>query len=84
MDTHIDFDILFGSSHALNDVMGLFEGDSITVTFLGSSAAAPAGRPEQSASSSRDVALQSEESPLQVSSSSMFWLLNDYVIAIAT
>jgi len=38
MDTHIDFDILFGSTRALNDIVNLFEGDSTHVTLLGSSA----------------------------------------------
>jgi two-component system chemotaxis sensor kinase CheA len=37
METHIDFDVLFGSSHPLAELQGLFENDAIVVTCLGSS-----------------------------------------------
>jgi two-component system chemotaxis sensor kinase CheA len=41
MDTHIDFDILFGSTRELDEVKGLLENDAIAVTLLGG--ASPAG-----------------------------------------
>ncbi len=47
MDTHIDFEILFGSVCVLEEVAGLFEGDAISVTFLGNNAGASTGRAEQ-------------------------------------
>jgi two-component system chemotaxis sensor kinase CheA len=40
MDTHIDFDILFGSSRAMDEIAGLFDSSAIVVTFPGSAAAA--------------------------------------------
>ncbi len=36
METHIDFEILFGSKRQLDDLKSIVEGDSITVTQLGS------------------------------------------------
>ena len=36
METHIDFDVLFGSNHPLAELQGLFENDAIVVTCLGS------------------------------------------------
>ena len=45
MDTHIDFDILFGSSRTLDDIAGLFETDAVAVTSLGSATAAPVVQP---------------------------------------
>ena len=36
METHIDFDILFGSIRPLDGIQGLFENDAIVVTCLGS------------------------------------------------
>ena len=40
METHIDFDVLFGSSHPLAELQGLFENDTIVVTCLGSAGSA--------------------------------------------
>ena len=41
METHIDFDILFGSSRPLAELQGLFENDAIVVTCLGSADSKP-------------------------------------------
>lgn len=38
METHIDFDILFGSTRQLDDLCGMFDNDSIKVTQLGRAA----------------------------------------------
>lgn len=38
LETHIDFEILFGSTRQLNDLKCMVEGDSVTVTQLGSGA----------------------------------------------
>lgn len=54
METHIDFEILFGSTRQLDDLKSIVEGDSITVIQFGSAAAiqsnvtslAPAGIPQ--------------------------------------
>jgi two-component system chemotaxis sensor kinase CheA len=61
MDTHIDFDILFGSSRLLDELSGLFKDDTISVTFLGSMVSAP----ESSESISSNVAEQSVEQLIQ-------------------
>ncbi|MBC8017409.1 MAG: chemotaxis protein CheA, partial [Verrucomicrobia bacterium] len=66
MDTHIDFDILFGSSRSLDELAGLFESDAIVVTFLGNSAADPVSRPEQPALTGKDTA-RSGDLPQHVS-----------------
>ncbi len=41
METHIDFDILFGSNRLLDELQGLFENDAIVVTCLGSADSVP-------------------------------------------
>jgi two-component system chemotaxis sensor kinase CheA len=41
METHIDFDILFGSNRPLDELQGLFENDAIVVTYLGSADSVP-------------------------------------------
>lgn len=51
MDTHIDFEILFGSSRELDEIAGLFEGDAISVTFIGNNAGASGVSPVQFSSS---------------------------------
>jgi two-component system chemotaxis sensor kinase CheA len=43
METHIDFDILFGSTRPIGELQGLFENDAIAVTCLGTTGANPAG-----------------------------------------
>ena len=45
METHIDFDILFGSSRALDELQGLFENDAICVTRLGGGDSNPTVQP---------------------------------------
>jgi two-component system chemotaxis sensor kinase CheA len=42
MDTHIDFDILFGSTRPLDGLQALFENDAIDVTYLGCADSKPA------------------------------------------
>jgi two-component system chemotaxis sensor kinase CheA len=41
METHIDFDILFGSNRPLDELQGLFENVAIVITCLGSDESAP-------------------------------------------
>lgn len=45
METHIDFDILFGSTRQLDDLKELLENDSISVTRLGGAPQRPAAEP---------------------------------------
>lgn len=43
METHIDFDILFGSTRPIGELQGLFENDAIVVTCLGNHETPPDG-----------------------------------------
>lgn len=67
MDTHIDFDILFGSSRALDDVAELFKSDAISVMFLGSSAAGTSSQPKQPPLARNQATDRSENLPQQLS-----------------
>jgi two-component system chemotaxis sensor kinase CheA len=66
MDTHIDFDILFGSTRALDELTGLFENNAIAVTFLGNSTVSPVvpvSRPDEPTSSYNDLPVRTIDSP---------------------
>lgn len=41
METHIDFDILFGSTRRLDELQGRIENDAVSVTYLGSADSKP-------------------------------------------
>jgi two-component system, chemotaxis family, sensor kinase CheA len=48
METHIDFDILFGSTRPLDELQGLIEDEAVGVTCLGGDEPEPAAHPESS------------------------------------
>jgi len=71
METHIDFDILFGSTRLIDELQGLFENDAIRVTCLGSPASKPVSEVSAPASAGSfappragDIVQQSPPAPL--------------------
>lgn len=71
MDTHIDFDILFGSSRKLDELVGLFDNDAICVTILGSSPATPVTGIERSVSTGASTTAGTPDVPPQASASTV-------------